>query len=76
MTTQTTNRLRGAISALKVDYGYIIGDDGRDRFFHKSMLGNRKFDQLRVNDRVEFTHADAIKGPRAVDVEVIRSAQE
>jgi cold shock CspA family protein len=77
MTTKATARLKGAIKCLnKPSYGWIIGDDGIERFFHKSMLVNCRYDELQEHDRVSFEHTDAIKGPRAGDIEVIRRATE
>lgn len=63
--------LKGAVKALHGDWGFITGDDGIDRFFHKSMLVNRAIDELAVHERVEFTHQNAAKGPRATDVVVV-----
>lgn len=69
-TTKTRpGRMLGVVkSVLRQGYAYITGDDGVDRFMHRSMLLETDWNDLRVDQRVEFAHADAVKGPRAVDV--------
>ena len=61
---------RGAIRALYMGFGYITGDDGIDRFFHRSAMQatSLQFDELQQHQRVEFIHVDAPKGPRAIEV--------
>ena len=73
-----TNKLRGAIRALYPGYGYLTGDDGIHRFFHRSglQLTTLAFDQLVPHMRVEFVHIDAPKGPRAIEVRVIPDEEQ
>lgn len=73
MDPHNTTQLRGGIKRLLTveGFGFITGDDGIDRFFHESVVQNRLFQDLAVGDRVLFTHAEAVKGPRAVDVTVL-----
>ncbi len=54
-------------------FGFIKGEDGTDRFFHKSGLERttRRFDELAQGMRVVFTHIDGEKGPRAIEVRVV-----
>jgi cold shock protein len=65
----------GVIVRLNGDkgFGFIKGDDGLDRFFHKSGLerSTLRFDELEQNMRVAFTHVDGDKGPRAIEVRVV-----
>ena len=48
------------------EFGFIIGDDGKDYFVHKSGLQ----DDLIINedDSVEFTVEEGDRGPKAVSV--------
>lgn len=54
-------------------FGFIKGEDGVDRFFHRTCLEatTLRFDQLRQNMRVVFTDIDGEKGPRAIEVRVV-----
>jgi len=66
--------MNGTIVRLHVDkgFGFIKGEDGTDRFFHRSGLERttRRFDELRQGDRVSFTDTEGPKGPRAIEVRV------
>lgn len=52
------------------DFGFLRGDDGVERFFHKTGLSGSgvRFDELEEGDRVLFTHIDGPKGPRAIEI--------
>lgn len=60
----------GTIKAIRSDdgYGFIVADDGKEFFFHKS--GTDAFDDLEEGDKVIFEVAtpQPVKGPRAMDV--------
>ena len=45
-------------------YGFIMGEDGIERFFHASMVEG-DFDDLHIGDRVSYVPLVSIKGPRA-----------
>lgn len=74
--------MTGTIRKLKATegFGFIRGEDGTDRFFHKSSVvgGVEVFDELAEGQRVSFVHQDGqkdkrtgeLKGPRAIDVRV------
>jgi len=72
------SKLYGALGP----YGFIRGEDGIDRFVVPSALAGMdeapreaqigEFDKLIVGNRVEFVHVPNIKGPRAMNVAVIR----
>lgn len=50
-------------------FGFITAEDsGQDIFVHTSGL----IDQIKENDRVEFSTEDGKKGLNAIDVKVIR----
>lgn len=62
--------MTGVITKLTTrGFGFIVGADGRDRFFHASSLANCEFDVLREGDPVTFNEFEVPgKGKRAVDV--------
>jgi cold shock CspA family protein len=65
--------MRGTIKNLNLDrgFGFIVGEDQADRFFHRSALRpGLRLDELRQGDAVEFDHEEGQggKGPRATDV--------
>jgi CspA family cold shock protein len=51
-------------------YGFILGKDGRDYFFHSSALKNCSMSDLERGREVTFEDAEGSKGPRAEDVYV------
>jgi CspA family cold shock protein len=51
-------------------FGFILGDDKKEYFFHSSALKNVKFDDLREGTEVTFEDAEGTKGPRAEDIYV------
>lgn len=53
---------------------FVRGDDGVDRFVHRSGLqdSTKSFERFEVHDRVEFTPVDdAPKGPRAIELRAL-----
>lgn len=71
-----TPKLRGNIKSLMLDrgYGWIAGDDGIDRFFHRrgvEMTSAVAFHEMQVDARVEFIGINAVKGPRAIEIRVL-----
>src|SRR5574341_4708 len=52
---------------------FVRGEDGVERFVHRSGLQQttKSFEKIQVRDRVEFTHIDAPKGPRAIELRVL-----
>ncbi len=73
------SRLYGALGP----YGFIRGEDGIDRFTVPSaLLGMdeaprdeqiREFEKIEAGTTVEFTHVAHVKGPRAINVTVVRN---
>jgi CspA family cold shock protein len=54
-------------------FGFISDKDGRDLFFHRSQ--SEDFDSIQEGDAVRYDVApDGKKGPRAVNVVVLREA--
>jgi cold shock CspA family protein len=57
---------------LNKGFAFVRGEDGVPRFMHcKDINPPEAFDTLLAGQRVEFTHDDAPKGPRAILVEAI-----
>jgi cold shock CspA family protein len=52
-------------------FGFITGDDGGDRFLHKSdmTVESKPFHELQEGDRCTFVSTSTAKGLRAVAVE-------
>lgn len=65
-------RKSGKISRLFKDYGWLTGDDGVDRFFHRTAVVPRvAFTGLAEKDRVTFIEGNPTKGPRAEQVDIV-----
>jgi len=54
-------------------FGFISAEDGTEVFFHRSALEGMNFDTLEEGDSVEFDLEKGYKGPRAVNVRVVRA---
>lgn len=65
---------RGVIRRLISDrgFGFIKSDDGQDLFFHSSELQGVSFDSLKEGQSVEFEKGQGTKGPKAVNIKLIR----
>jgi len=51
-------------------FGFILGEDGVELFFHRSALPGTGFDALAEGQAVEFDVERGDKGPRAANVKV------
>jgi len=49
-------------------FGFILAEDGREVFFHRSELQNVDFNELKEGDHLEFTVAKGDKGPQAGNI--------
>jgi len=49
-------------------FGFILGTDNVEYFFHKSAVKNGHFEDVYEGQEVEFEESDGAKGPRAEDV--------
>ncbi len=47
--------MKGTITAVKKDFGFIRGEDGHDRLFHKGGLLGIAFGEIAEGMSVEFT---------------------
>lgn len=70
--------MRGSVIRLPKDgdgrskgFGFVRGEDNIERFFHRSAVADRGFDDLQEGDNVTFEESEGSggKGPRAEDVE-------
>lgn len=53
-------------------FGFISDTDGREVFFHQSSILDTQFDALNEEQNVEFEVENSPKGPRAVNVRVVK----
>lgn len=53
-------------------FGFIDDTDGRKVFFHQSSLVGITFDALKGNEEVEFDVENSPKGPRAVNLNILK----
>jgi CspA family cold shock protein len=51
-------------------FGFILGQDGTELFFHRSALQGEGFDTLTEGQAVEFEVERGAKGPRAANMKV------
>lgn len=49
-------------------FGFILAEDGREIFFHRSELQNLDFNELKEGDRLEFSITKGNKGLQATDI--------
>ena len=54
-------------------FGFLSAEDGTEVFFHRSALEGMNFDTLEEGDSVEFDLEKGYRGPRAVNVRVVRA---
>ncbi len=53
-------------------FGFIDDTDGRQVFFHQSSLVGVGFDDLHGEEEVEFEVETSPKGPRAINVNIVK----
>ena len=53
-------------------FGFIKSDDGQDLFFHRSELQGVAFELLKEGGSVEFEKGEGPKGPKAVNIKLIK----
>ena len=53
-------------------FGFISDTDGKEVFFHQSSLVGVAFDALTGDEEVEFEIEQSDKGPRAVNVSIVK----
>ena len=53
-------------------FGFISDTDGKEVFFHQTSLVETSFDALNEDQSVEFEVEKSDKGPRAVNVRVVK----
>jgi CspA family cold shock protein len=55
-------------------FGFILGSDGAELFFHRSALQGEGFDTLAEGQAVEYDIEKGDKGPRAANMKVVASS--
>lgn len=62
--------MKGTIKMVNVEknFGFIVGEDKVEYFFHGSALKNVTLSELERGREVEFEDAEGTKGPRAEDI--------
>ena len=65
---------KGKINKLVRDrgFGFIDDTDGRQVFFHQSSFVGVGFDALSGDEEVEFEVETSPKGPRAINVNIVK----
>lgn len=53
-------------------FGFISDTDGREVFFHQSGLVDAQFSDLIQDTQVEFDIENSPKGPRAINIHVVK----
>ena len=64
--------MNGIVKKLTIDkgYGFILGDNKKEYFFHMSALKNVSMGELQEGREVTFEDTEGQKGPRAEDIYV------
>jgi CspA family cold shock protein len=64
--------MNGTIKRIVSDkgFGFILGSDGNEYFFHNSACRDTRFDALREGQAVTFEKGQGPKGPRGENVRV------
>jgi cold shock protein len=62
--------MNGTIKRIVSDkgFGFILGSDGQEYFFHNSACRDTRFDSLREGQAVTFEKGQGPKGPRGENV--------
>jgi CspA family cold shock protein len=65
--------MNGTVKRLVTEkgFGFVLGQDGHEYFFHQSACVGTKFDNLREGQAVTFDGGQGPKGPRAENVRVV-----
>jgi CspA family cold shock protein len=63
--------MNGTIKRLVSDkgFGFVLGEDGKEYFFHQSACTRTPFDSMREGQAVTFERGQGPKGPRAENVQ-------
>ena len=64
--------MNGTVKRLVGDkgFGFVLGQDGNEYFFHQSACVGMRFDSLREGQAVTFEDGQGPKGPRAENVKL------
>lgn len=70
--------MTGTVEKMFDTYGFIRGTDGVSRFFLPTalqMTQEAQFDDIVAGTVVQFAHIDHPRGPRAIEVLVVRQQE-
>jgi len=56
-------------------FGFIKSTEGKDYFFHRSQVVGVSFDLLEEGQSVEFEKGDSPKGPKVVNIKLIKKGE-
>lgn len=54
-------------------FGFIVAEDGKEIFFHRSALEGTDFDSLEEGTSVEFDVEKSPKGARAANIRIVKA---
>ena len=65
--------LRGCVTRVTPDHGFLVTDDGLDVYFHRNSVLDNRFDRVEVGNlvRIVVSDSEGIKGPQATTVELL-----
>lgn len=65
--------MNGTVKRVVADkgFGFVLGEDGHEYFFHKSACVGMRFESLREGQAVTFDAGQGPKGPRAENVQPV-----
>lgn len=65
-------QMEGAIvrTIAEKGFGFILGEDNQEYFFHRSALKNERFEAVQDKAKVDFEPSKGPKGPRAENIYV------
>ncbi len=68
------DKLKGKVKSFNKDkgYGFIIGEDNNEYFFHYSSLNMQGFKTINANDPVTFEPVEGEKGKRAGNIDPVK----
>ena len=49
----------------ELGYGFVLGGDGREIYFHRNSVADDAFERLAIGARVAYSEEDGADGPQA-----------
>ena len=66
---------KGTVRWFKNTYGFIIGEDGKDKFVHWSAIEGDGYKTLEVGQEVTFDLTEDEKGEKAINVRKVQPSE-